>query len=105
MNQVNVENKKRAVLNRRPMSRTKSNGEKKDRYVAAKVPERVKNRLSELMEQEDRTESYILNVLIEHSLEAIDSGANLFERKKVEAADMERRTVAKKNATPKRNAK
>jgi len=105
MNEINVENQNGCVVNRRYMSRTKSNGEKKTKYVAAKVTERVKTRLGQLMEQEDRTESYILNVFIEYALAAIDGGANLFDRNKAEVVEMERRTAAKKGASARRNAK
>ena len=76
------------------------------KYVAAKVTERVKDRVAKLMEQEDRTESYILNVLIEYALAEIEGGAKLFERGRQEPVEqMERRTVAKKGASARRNAR
>jgi hypothetical protein len=87
------------------MPRVKSDGEKKTEYAAAKVTPTVKGRLAELMEQEDRTESYILNVLIEFALAAIDGGANLFERGKSEPKmEMTRRPVAKKSAATKKRS-
>lgn len=105
MNQIHVENEIKGVLNILPMSRTKGSGEKKTEYTAAKVTPAVKKRLTDLMQEHDRTESYVLNVLIEYALQALDDDVKLFERKRGETVDMPVRTVAKKSATPKRNAK